>query len=415
MSGDPSSAPSEDRLRAEVRAWLADNWDDQLDPGQWRKTVVDSGWAFCTWPLDFFGRGVPPELSDIVEAEFARVKAISPAFGPGHDPWVNFMAHALRAHGSARMKQHILPQLLRGELGQGVLLYSEPGAGSDLAGVQTRAERDGPGYRISGQKIWSSGAKTADWGMLLARTNFDVAKHKGISYFLFPLRVAGELQPGIDIRPIRQMNGEAHFNEVFLTEAWCPAENLVGGENDGWRVLQTALAQERIAMGRIFRENQVLDTAPVLSGADDLIAAARTAGKDQDSVLRQRIVQLHVWRLVHKWNTQRAADEIKAAGSSSAASLGKLANSRILNETGTLLRYLAGPQALLYDYDDHRREEPNSIAMSAFVNSIGGGSDQIQRNIIGERVLGLPRSPEPDRDVAFRDARKGVAVRSFGS
>jgi alkylation response protein AidB-like acyl-CoA dehydrogenase len=405
---------AEATLRAQVRAWLQENWNPEIDPAEWRKIAVDSGWAFCTWPTEYYGRGVAPELAHIVEAEFDRVRAGSPAFGPAHDPWADFMGHAMLAHGSEAMKRTILPKLLRGELGQGVLLYSEPGAGSDLGGLQTRADRDGDGYVINGQKIWSSGAFTADWGMLVARTNWDVPKHRGISYFLFPIRINGEVQKGIDIRPIKQMTGDTHFNEVFFTGAWCPAENLIGEENDGWRVLQTALTQERISMGRMFREAEILDTSPVTTGAADLIELAREANKNGDPVIRQMIAQMHTWRLVQNWTNQRAADEIKAGGSSSLASLSKLANSRILHGSGTLLRYLSGPAALLYDYDDRAdRSSPNAVAMGAFVNSVGGGSDQIQRNIIGERILGLPRSPEPDRDLPFRDVRKGVAVRKF--
>jgi alkylation response protein AidB-like acyl-CoA dehydrogenase len=359
---------------------------------------------------------VPTELAHIVEAEFARVGAPSPAFGVGHDSWVDFMGHAMLAHGSDAMKRDILPRLLRGEYGQGVLFYSEPGAGSDLAGLQTRAERDGDGYRISGQKIWSSGAYTADWGMLIARTNWDVPKHRGISYFFFPVRENGRLLPGIDIRPIKQINGDTHFNEVFFTDAWVPAANLVGEENEGWRVLQTALTYERIAMGKIFRDREVLDEAPVMTGAADLIAAARAGHRNGDPLVRQEIARLHSWRLVQAWNTQRAADEQKAGGSSSLASLNKLANSRILHSVGSYLRRMSGPRALLYDYDPpQERTTANAITMGAFVNSIGGGSDQIQRNIIGERILGLPKGIEPDRDVPFRDARKGVAVRKFSA
>jgi alkylation response protein AidB-like acyl-CoA dehydrogenase len=413
VDGDIDTA-AEAALRREVRAWLADHWDPGLEPAVWRDVLIDSGWAYAAWPTDAGGRGVPAELAHVVEEELDQVGARNPGFGAINDTYINFMGHTMLAHASDEMKRTLLPRLLRGELGQGCLLYSEPGAGSDLGALQTTATRDGDGYRVNGQKIWSSMAATADWGLLIARTNWDVPKHRGLSFFFFPFKIDGGLQPGIDIRPIRQITGETHFNEVFFTDAWVPAANLVGDENDGWRVLQTALGAERLSMGRIFRDSDpAVATQPVLEAAADLVEAARSAGRADDPIIHQRIAQLHSWRLVQQWTRERATAEVAANGASPLASLGKLANSRILHETGALLRLLQGPPALLYDYDHLDRTAPNTRAMGAFVNSIGGGSDQIQRNIIGERILGLPRAAEPDRDRPFRDVPKGVAVRKF--
>jgi alkylation response protein AidB-like acyl-CoA dehydrogenase len=406
--------PAEAALRREVRSWIEELWDPKIDPAAWRATIIDSGWAYCTWRSDACGRGVAPELAHVVEAELERAGAGNPGFGSVVDVYINFMGHTIAEHGSDEMKRTVLPKLLRGELGQGCLLYSEPGAGSDLGALQTRASRDGDGYLVNGQKIWSSMAATAEWGLLVARTNWDVPKHRGLSFFLFPFKIDGELQKGIDIRPIKQINGETHFNEVFFTDAWVPAANLVGDENDGWRVLQTALAAERLSMSRIFRDTDAgFESSPVLEAAADFMETARGAGKADDPVIRQTIAQIHTWRLVQQWTAERAAVELNSNGASSLASLGKLANSRILHATGSLLRLLEGPTALLFDYDDIDRTTPNFRAMGAFVNSIGGGSDQIQRNIIGERILGLPKGPEPDRGRPFREVPKGVAVRKF--
>lgn len=406
--------PAEAALRGEVRGWIDAFWDPAMDPAASHTTIIDSGWAYCTWPTDACGRGIAPELAHVVEAELDRVGAANPGFGSVTDVYIDFMGTTMAAHGSEQMKRTVLPKLLRGELGQGCLLYSEPGAGSDLGGLQTRATRDGDGYLVNGQKIWSSMAATAEWGLLIARTNWDVPKHRGISFFLFPFKIDGELQRGVDIRPIRQINGETHFNEVFFTDAWVPAENLVGEENDGWRVLQTTLNAERLSMGRIYRDADAeFGDSPVLGAADDFMEAAKAAGKDGDPVVRQTIAQIHSWRLVQQWTGERAAAEQRSHGASSLASLGKLANSRILHATGSLLRLLEGPTALLFDYDELDKTAPNFRAMAAFVNSIGGGSDQIQRNIIGERILGLPKGPEPDRGRPFREVPKGVAVRRF--
>ena len=307
------------------------------------------------------------------------------------------LARTVRAHASAEMQCTLVPALLRGELGPGCLLYSEPGAGSDLAGLQTRADRDGELYVVNGQKVWSSSAATASWGILAARTNWDVPKHRGLSVLVLPMADGGVRRPGIEVRPIRQITGEAHFNEVFLSDVTVPVANRVGDENDGWRVLQTALIHERAVMGGLY--------APSGGASADLVEAARRAGRAGDPVVRQRIAQLHTWRQVQEWNRQRAPE---------LASLGKLANSRILHAVGALLQELDGAHSLLYDYAHIDATSPAFRGMKAFVASIGGGSDQIQRNIIGERLLGLPREPEPDRDRPFRDVPKGVAERRFG-
>lgn len=306
------------------------------------------------------------------------------------------LARTMRAHASPEMQRTLLPALLRGELGPGCLLYSEPGAGSDLAGVQARADQDGEHYIVNGQKVWSSMALTASWGILVARTDWNVPKHRGLTVLVLPMADGGERRRGIEVRPIRQITGEAHFSEVFLTDVTVPVANRVGDENDGWRVLQTALAHERAVMGS-------LSSAPSRSMSADLVDAARQAGRARDAVVRQRIAQLYSWRRVQEWNRHRVAEP----------SLGKLANSRILHAAGALLQELDGARSLLYDYARIDPASPDFRAMKAFVNSIGGGSDQIQRNIIGERLLGLPRQPEADRDRPFRDVPKGVAVRRF--
>lgn len=225
------------------------------------------------------------------------------------------------------------------------------------------------------------------------------------------MKIGGVLQGGIEIRPIKQITGDMQFNEVFFADARVPAVNLVGDENAGWAVLQTALTAERVRMGG--KSTEAPGSSSVLRASTDLVEAARAANKSSDPAIRRQITQIHMWRLVQKWTAERAAEELRDGGSSPLASLGKLANSRILHSTGTLLRLIAGPAALLYDYDKVDKTSPNYRAMAAFVNSIGGGSDQIQRNIIGERILRLPKSPDPDRGIPFRDARKSAAVRRF--
>jgi len=225
-------------LRDDVQTWLAAEWRSDRPRGEFVDAVIDAGWAVPSWPKEWFGLGLTQDDSRTVGEEFARVGA------PGARQDVhNLWANTLLAFGTDALKTKLLRPLLRGEVAM-CLLYSEPGAGSDLAGLQTRAERDGNEFVVNGQKVWTTGGAEAEYGMLIARTDWDVPKHKGISFFYLPMR-----QPGVEVRPLKQITGESHFNEVFITDARVPEENLLGDLNDGWRVLQTALAYERSVMG----------------------------------------------------------------------------------------------------------------------------------------------------------------------
>lgn len=275
------------------------------------------------------------------------------------------------------------------------LLYSEPGAGSDLAGVRTSAVRDGEEYVVDGQKVWTSNAAGADYGMLLARTDPAVPKHRGLSFFFLPMD-----QPGVEVRPLRQITGEAHFNEVFLTGARVPAANLLGGPGQGWRVLLTALAFERVALGST---NLGAMTRANGRAEADLPELAKRHGRAGDVLLRRDIARVFALRSVNRWTNQRALAQAEQGGSSPLASLGKLAMSRIVHETGRVQSAIVGAQALLEGPEHPDGDDANFASMNAYFTSIGGGTDQIQRNIIGERLLGLPREPEVDRDVPFQD------------
>jgi alkylation response protein AidB-like acyl-CoA dehydrogenase len=279
--------------------------------------------------------------------------------------------------------------------------------------VQTRADRDGDEYIVTGQKVWTSGAGKAEYGMLLARTDWDAPKHKGMSFFFFPMK-----QPGVEIRPIRQITGESLFNEVFIDRARVPAANLLGAPNSGWRVLQTALAYERSVMGDLARgpRNPTRRPDPDQSGPmgdggaggaeTDLVGLARELGKWDDPVTRQAVMRVHILRRVNRWNGERAKGQLGQGTASPILSLGKLAMSRILHEGAHVHRVLLGPEAMLDGADHPRGDAANFLSLNAYFTSIGGGTDQIQRNIIGERVLGLPKEPEIDRDVPFREVRR---------
>ncbi|MEQ1702976.1 MAG: acyl-CoA dehydrogenase family protein, partial [Ilumatobacteraceae bacterium] len=226
-----------DDVRA-AKEFLAANWSPSVDPAAWQQLVIDERWAALRWPSQWFGRDLSDEAAREVEAVFAEAGAP----GPGQDI-VNLWAGTLIAFGSDELKAMFVRRLLLDEVAM-CLLYSEPGAGSDLAGIRTTAVRDGDEWIINGQKVWTSGARDADYGMLIARTDWDQPKHRGISFFWFPMR-----QSGVEVRPLRQATGDARFNEVFITDARVADSHRLGELNAGWMVLQTALAYERIAMG----------------------------------------------------------------------------------------------------------------------------------------------------------------------
>jgi alkylation response protein AidB-like acyl-CoA dehydrogenase len=380
---------AKDGVRMEVREWLAANWTPGMDRNRWADLVLEAGWSAPSWEPQWYGRGLSDAESRIVAAEFAAVGAP----GTGHDR-ANLFACTLRDAGTDEQKRRLIPPSLRGE-SKWCLLYSEPGAGSDLAGLRTRADRDGDRFVINGQKVWTSFATTAEYGLLVARTDWDVPKHQGISFFMFPMR-----QPGVEVRPIHQITGESEFNEVFITDAVVPAENLVGPLNGGWAVLQTALGYERRLMGDLARTTKAA-TKPQ-EDKDSLVALARSYGKLDDGHTRQQIARIDALVAVNRWNTQRA----KASGGTQAATLmalGKIAMSRILHETARVQTEIVDAESMLTGPDNPVGDAVTFRTLNAYFTSIGGGTDQIQRNIVGERVLDLPKEPEPYRNTPFRE------------
>jgi alkylation response protein AidB-like acyl-CoA dehydrogenase len=405
-----SSAGQTTVFRSEVHEWLAAHFRSDRPQREWLPLVVDRGYAVPTWPKEWYGLGLGPEFARIIAEEFKSAGATG-ANQDMHNLWAN----TLLAYGSNGLKQRLIRPLLLDEVRM-CLLYSEPGAGSDLAGLQTRADKDGDDYVITGQKVWSSQAHRADYGMLVARTDWDVPKHRGLSFFFLPMK-----QAGVEVRPIKQITGESHFNEVFIDGARVPADNMLGKVNEGWRVLQTALAYERSIMGDVARGprrtkrdgDTPTDFAPPGGSAAevDLVALARATGRSGDPVIRQAIARIYTLRTVNRWNTQRAKAQLRQGSSSPVLSLGKLAMSRILHEGARVQSAILGAEAMLNGSDHPQGDAANFLALNAYFTSIGGGTDEIQRNIIGERILGLPREPEVDRDVPFRDVRKAAVTR----
>jgi alkylation response protein AidB-like acyl-CoA dehydrogenase len=382
---------TDDELRDEVRNWLSANWNPDIDRASWAHIVVDAGWAVPSWEPEWYGRGVSDAQSRLVAAEFAAVGA----HGCGHDRG-DLFACTLHDVGTDEQKRRLIPPSIRGE-SKWCLLYSEPGAGSDLAGLRTRAERDGDEWVINGQKVWTSFAKTADYGMLVARTDWDVPKHQGISFFMLPMH-----QPGVEVRPIHQITGESEFNEVFIEDARLPAENLVGELNAGWSVLQTALGYERRFMADIARTAKDAKR-PQAEKAHLLVELAREAGRLEDPYIRQQIARVDALATVNRWNTQRSKAALDRVEAATLMALGKIAMSRILHETARVETEIVGAEAMLTGPDNPIGDAVTFRTLNAYFTSIGGGTDQIQRNIVGERVLGLPKEPEPYRNTPFRE------------
>ncbi|MGI9051223.1 MAG: acyl-CoA dehydrogenase family protein [Ilumatobacteraceae bacterium] len=390
-----------DRLvRGELRSWLAEHWDPERSLVEWRRSLLATGWAAPTWPVEWCGRGLPSWADALVADELSHAGAVGAAVGSG----MTLAAPTLLAHGSDDLKRRLLPPTVTGEA-TWCQLFSEPSNGSDLAGLITRAELDGDEWVINGQKVWSTSAHHAHHGMLLARTDREVPKHAGITYFVLPMN-----QPGVEVRPLRQMNGHASFNEVFLTDARVPSTNVVGQPGDGWAAALTTLAHERgfatLRRRRFDRRagravGEAADEAdayfatyawyPQRAGRADLLAE-RAAGRD--ALARQSVAAVVAMSRAHDW-TARRAQAARTAGRPPGAegSLGKLAASEVARAAAAAHGRLAGARGTLLDGDEPLDAVVAEVLTSVPAQSIAGGTDEIQRNIIGERVLGLAREP----------------------
>ena len=410
-----------DEAKAEVRSWLEANWDPELSLVEWRGRLADSGWGCPTWPEEWYGRGLPPAMAEAVAAEFDRVGAVGTPAGSG----IGLAAPTILEHGSDDLKARLLRPIVTGEH-TWCQLFSEPGSGSDLAGLTTKAERDGDEWVISGQKVWNTSAHHAQFGMLLARTDWDVPKHRGITYFAVEMQ-----QPGVEVRPLRQMNGHASFNEVWFDGARVSARNVVGDVGNGWAVALATLAHERrfnpaprpaargaSRSGRAHRE-AAAETAehyepykwyPQRAGRVDLVPErAKATGASTDPRIRGDVARLTELVRVSQWTAQRAR-VARALGRPPGpeGSLGKLGSSDIARAAARLHGRIAGAHGMLRGGDDGTGGIVAEVLVSVPAVSIAGGTDEIQRNILGERILGLPKEPQVDRDLPFRDVPRNA-------
>lgn len=405
---------NENDIRISVRQWLSKAWDPTMSLLEWRTLLVDSRWAVPSWPEKWFGRAYPAWADDVVRSELLSAGTVATPVGAS----MNLAAPTIMKHGGDKQKQRFLRPALTGEE-TWCQLFSEPSAGSDLAGLGTHAELDGDEWIVTGQKVWNTSAHHADLGLLVARTDWDSPKHKGLTYFALPMN-----QKEVEVRPLMQMNRHTSFNEVFMTEARIPNDYVIGTPGEGWAVALTTLAFER-GFGSLKKpryskqKSRVIDEAkaeseehfkvyswyPQRAGRVDLTKDhARTKKRNTDPIIRQEIAKLLSMHRIGEWTASRARAARKLGRAPGAeGSIGKLMSSNVARQANKTHSMIAGASALLTgpsaSYDGIIAE----ILVSTPAKSIAGGTDEIQRNIIGERVLGLPREPSIDKDVPFRD------------
>jgi alkylation response protein AidB-like acyl-CoA dehydrogenase len=389
---------TEAELRDRVREFLRQHDPASTPRGDFLNARFGAGLAVVHYPVGHGGLGLRRSLQAVAEEEFAEAGA------PALDPFRNVIglgmaAPTIIAFGTDEQKTRWLrPLWLAEEIW--CQLFSEPGAGSDLAGLGTRAVKDGDHWVVTGQKVWTSLAHQARWGLLLARTDPDVPKHAGLTYFGCDMAA-----PGVEVRPLRQLTGEAEFNEVFLTEVRIPDSDRIGEVGAGWRVAQTTLMNERVSIGN-------MRSAPREEGAIGFAAAAwRQHPELRTPELHQRLLRLWAEAEVARLAGERLRQQIAAGEPGPEGSAAKLTYARLNQEISGFEVEFAGADGLRYDDWSMRRSErssnytrgPGFRYLRSRGNSIEGGTSEILRNIIAERVLGLPAEPRADKDVPWKD------------
>lgn len=429
---------------AEIQAWLEENWNPELTVEQWWDLLGNAGWSSALLPTSAYGRGVSRSEAVAVSREIGKFGAVGPPSGLG----LLLAAPSIATHGTQEQIDRYVREIVTGKKAW-CQLFSEPGAGSDLAGLSARAELDGDEWIINGQKVWTSLGQTADMGMLIVRTNPDVPKHQGITWMAIDMH-----QPGVEIRPLIEMTGHAMFNEVFLTDARVPVDAVIGDVGQGWAVTNTTLQAERAGLGagggaaagptpgtiagnlsKIVGEiapkkaATTTETAPKEDKKDQrpktqrshLIDFAKNNGTIDDPLIRQDLARLHTLQAVGAYNGLRVkAERQKGRDIPGMANISKLMMSDVVRLQRDLGLRIIGANGMLHAYTDEQRESLNAATGNPFLPMITGtalyaqappiygGTDQIQRNIIGERALGLPKEPNQDKVLPFSDLPKNA-------
>ena len=417
-------------LLDELDAWLDANWDPDLTVQEWWHRLGTSGWAAPALPAHAYGKGVSRNDAIAVGQRIVARGAVAAPGGLG----MLLAAPTIAMHGTPEQVERFVLPIVTGAQAW-CQLFSEPGAGSDLAGLGARALKDGEEWVVNGQKVWTSGGHTADMGMLIARTDPDVPKHQGITWFAFDMHQQG----AVDVRPLREMTGRALFNEVFLSDARVPDDAIIGGTNNGWAVANTTLMFERAGLGAgghsaaaLASPGTIVGDLPkrvgdfvrssgpsgggggggaMAAGMEKLLIGMATAsGLVHDPVFRQDLMKLHTLHEVGRMLALRVKAE-KAAGRDivAAPNIAKLSMSEIMRRSRDLGLRVAGASGTLHAYRAEQRTANEAagvnpampfiteLALFAQGPPIYGGTDQVQRNILGERALGLPKEPNEDR------------------
>ncbi|WP_017583639.1 acyl-CoA dehydrogenase family protein [Nocardiopsis valliformis] len=410
--GEPAARPSEtstqetpERFGARAGDWLAEHLPEGIEfeprtPQEelahsraFQAALYDAGFAGITWPIEYGGRG----LGQVHQQAFNdAVLDFSPPVGP-FIVGLGMCGPTLADLGTEAQKQRYLRPLLRGEE-IWCQLFSEPGAGSDVASLQSRAVRDGDGWVLDGQKVWTTGAHVSDFGAILVRTDPDVPKHQGLTMFVLDMRATG-----VTVRPLRDMTGRSVFNEVFLDGVRLPADSVIGEVGQGWAAAVTMLGHERVFIGGMASRRSDALSFTALAG----LAAER--GTDRDPVVRERLARLYAQQralslFTHRMRQEADTGRPPGARGSVAKLVGALNDALAVEISGDV----TGPTALAWDGADTGATDRALAVNGAPSSSIAGGTNEIQRNIIGERVLGLPKEPSVDRGVPFRELRVGT-------
>ena len=352
----------------------------------WQRELFDGGWAGLGWPAEYGGRDLPVGRR-VIWAQEAAAACVPPSINLVGEGMV---APTLMEHGSEEQKRRYLPPMLRGDE-IWCQLFTEPDAGTDLAAVTTTAVADGDWWVVSGHKTWTSAAHYADWGILLARTDWDVPKHEGCTYFLVDMRA-----PGVTVRPVRQMTGGSAFTEVLLDSVRVPDSDRVGPVGGGWAVAVTTLRAERVHLG--------LGATRVAGGIERMLAELRPRGVADDPLVRQLAAQLWIDAKVAEVMGERVvagmAEPAGGVDRGPEGTVARLAAIRVARRSDELLDALRGAGAMLVD-------DWTPLQLWIPATRIGGGTEEALRSIVAERVLGLPKAPRPDRDLPFRQTQTG--------
>ena len=368
-----------------------DRQAEKLDVAEacaWRRKKFDAGFGYIFGPEQYGGRGLPVAYSrayDALESKYEIPNQSCFTIGLG------MVALTIVAHGSDIARDMYVRKMYRGDI-VGCQLFSEPGAGSDLANLSTKAERDGDEWVITGQKVWTSGAHYSDIGEIIARTDFDMPKHKGLTGFIVDMHA-----PGVEIRPLRQMTGGASFNEVFFTEVRVRDDHRLGDINNGWNVALTTLMNERAAIGAGGGGGGFFTR---------VIEMVKFYELDKDPVVRDELAKIIIHNKVAGYNNQRAMDKIKSGQMPGPEmSMAKLAGTANMMRLGDFVSMVLGPK-LIADGGEWGTYAWNQLILGTPGGRIAGGSDEVMRNIVAERVLGMPKDPGIDSKSAFKDLKK---------